>query len=252
MKYCLIFDADDTLWENMVHFESAIEDFLALVAEFIHPAKLGGLSREEVLDVLNELEKESIPIRGYGSRHFVNSLKDTFRHLHAGGEAGVYLDAIDAIGERLLNHPVQVRPGVTDTLDLLRGRHRLMLFTKGDVAEQSSKVERSGLRQHFDCVEIASEKNADAYHQLVARHVLDRELTFMIGNSPRSDVLPALAAGLWAVFVPHPNTWAHEHDEVTPHPRLLHAQSVSEVPALLARIAAAQASVTPADPETRE
>ena len=240
MKHCLIFDADDTLWENNIHFETAIEEFFHLITGLMSPARTDGLDRQGVLRLLNELELESIPLRGYGSRHFVNSLKDTFRHLYGGRDGAVYLDAIDQIAHRLLNHPIQVMPGVEATLDLLRRNYRLMLFTKGDVEEQSSKIERSGLKGHFDRVEIAPEKNADAYHELVSRHLLDRDVTFMIGNSPRSDVLPALAAGLWAVFVPHPHTWQLEHEEVLPHPRLLQAQSISELPSLLGQILSSQ------------
>jgi len=229
MKKCLIFDADDTLWENNIYFERAIEEFLELILP-IAP------KRECVLGVLNEVEKESIPLWGYGSRNFINSLVETFRRLYGEHDGAGYLSAIEQIGERLLNHPMDIIPGVSSTLESLRERYRLMLFTKGDVEEQSSKVDRSGLKGHFDCIEITEEKTTDAYHELVQRHILDRDFTFMVGNSPRSDVLPALRAGLWAVFVPHPHTWDLEHEEVEPHPRLLVAQSLRDLPSLLAEL----------------
>jgi putative hydrolase of the HAD superfamily len=240
----LIFDADDTLWENNIFFEAAIEEFLEVLAGVICPEHPVARDRDCVRNLLMEIELESIPLNGYGSQHFINSLKETFRRIHNGADGSVYLQAIDQIGDRLLQHPVRLMPGVENILEHLRQHNRLMLLTKGDVMEQSGKVERSGLKDHFDEVEIVSEKDTAAYHALVERHALNRENTFMIGNSPRSDVLPALDAGLWAVFVPHEHTWELEHDEerlrfvqhIQPHPRLLVAQSLHDLPALLATV----------------
>jgi putative hydrolase of the HAD superfamily len=242
---CLIFDADDTLWENNIYFEAAIEEFLDLISDCIAPLNRIAPGRREVLDLLNEIESQSIPQRGYGSRHFVNSLRETFRRIfhgtgqggkNGGGNGEGYLSGIDQIGDRLIHHPIDILPEVSSTLEALRRRYRLMLFTKGDYEEQSSKVARSGLEEHFDRIEIVREKDARAYHELVLRHSLERHSTFMVGNSPRSDVLPALKAGLWAIFVPHAHTWNLEHEDLSPHPRLLTAQSLGELPELLARV----------------
>jgi putative hydrolase of the HAD superfamily len=233
MRKCLIFDADDTLWENNIYFEAAIEEFLNLVRPF-------ACGPQRVLALLREVEQELIPLRGYGSRNFIHALGETFRRLYDGKDGVDYHRGIERIGERLLNHPMQIMPEAQSTLQLLSARHRLMLFTKGDFQEQSSKLSRSGLQEHFAQVEIAIEKNTAAYHDLVLRHSLDRESTFMVGNSPRSDVLPALEAGLWAVFVPHPHTWELEHEEVKPHPRLLQAQSLRELPSLLQELSQLQ------------
>ncbi|MBI2815823.1 MAG: HAD family hydrolase [Acidobacteria bacterium] len=243
-KKCLIFDADDTLWENNIYFEAAIEEFLDLTADLIGPTSTVAPHREAVLDILREIEIESIPRCGYGSCHFVNSLRETFRHLYTGTDGIEYLRGIDGIEERLINHPMVLMPDVAPTLEALRRSYRLLVFTKGDQEEQAGKVERSGLKHYFDEVEITREKHIDAYHELVERHILDRDCTIMIGNSPRSDILPALDAGLWAVFVPHTHTWDFEHEaerlrlvmKVEPHPRLLVAQSLSEIPSLLARV----------------
>jgi putative hydrolase of the HAD superfamily len=248
---CLIFDADDTLWENNIYFEAAIEEFLSLVSELLTPLNVATSGRQAAIDLLNDIERASIPQFGYGSRHFVDSLRETFRRVFEGdtgrangpgfqnsrqAQAAGYLRSIGEIGERLISHPIEVSPHVLSTLDVLRSRHRLMLFTKGDFDEQSYKLDRSGLKDHFDRIEIVREKDTEAYHSLVLRHSLERRSTFMIGNSPRSDVLPALEAGLWAVFVPHPHTWQHEHDEVEPHPRLLVAESLGDVPSLLEQV----------------
>ncbi len=238
---CLIFDADDTLWENNIYFEAAIEDFLELTSSLYGPRNSAAPGPSAVLDLLNQIESESIPQWGYGSRHFVNSLRETFRRVFRGSEDGEgneepYLSAIGRIGERLFHHPINIMPEVSSTLEALRDRYRLMLFTKGDYEEQSSKVSRSGLEEHFDRIEIVREKDTGAYHDLVLRHSLHCHSTFMVGNSPRSDVLPALEAGLWAIFVPHAHTWKLEHEDLDPHPRLLTAQSLGELPALLAQV----------------
>ena len=232
MENWLIFDADDPLWENNIYFEKALEEFLTLLQPVTR-------DRPRVRNLLNEIERESIPRQGYGSLNFIGALEETFRRLYAGqdsaGQDGVaYLDAIRRIGDRLLHHPIDLLPGVFPTLQILRRRHRLMLFTKGDAEEQSGKLLRSGLQDCFDRVEVAEEKDVGAYRELILRHSLDGNFTCMVGNSPRSDVLPALAAELWAIFVPHPNTWELEHQEVEPHPRLLHAESIQEIPSLLA------------------
>jgi putative hydrolase of the HAD superfamily len=229
----LIFDADDTLWENNIFFERAIEEFLELL-EAVAPD--GAVVRQ----TLREVECECIPKGGYGSRNFIYALKETCCRLYSGRDGAAYLKGIEEIGERLLNHPLHVRPGVAATLAVLRDQHRLMVFSKGDFQEQYGKLQRSGLRGFFDRVIIAEEKDTAAYQALAREHELPLEHTYMIGNSPRSDVAPALAAGLWAVFLPHPNTWDYEDQPVEPHPRLLRAQSFEELPALLRSHAAPQ------------
>ena len=228
MRRCLIFDADDTLWENNVYFERAIAEFL----ELMQPVRADAAA---VRAVLRQVEMELIPVGGYGTRNFICALRETCCRLYQGSDGAASLQAIEEIGERLLNHPLDLRPGVLSTLPLLNQRYRLMMFSKGDLQEQSGKLERSGLRRFFDQVVIVPEKDTSAYSLLVREHALHPERTFMIGNSPRSDVLPALAAGLWAVFLPHPNTWDYEEHPVNDHPRLLRAESFDHLPALLAR-----------------
>ncbi len=228
MENWLLFDADDTLWENNIYFEKALEEFLILLQPVTR-------DRLRVRNLLDEIERESIPRRGYGSMNFIGALEETFRQIYEGKDGVAYLDAIRRIGNRLLHHPIDLLPGVLPTLQLLRRCHRLMLFTKGDAEEQSGKLNRSGLQSCFDLVAVVEEKNAGAYRELMLRHSLHEDATCMVGNSPRSDVLPALAAGLWAIFIPHPNTWELEHQEVEPHSRLLHAESIQEIPSLLSR-----------------
>ena len=213
----LIFDADDTLWENNVYFERAVDAFL----DYLDHA---ALSRDEVRAVLDEIERANFAVRGYGSRAFAANLRQAYEHLaerHIDEES---LAAVMGFGERILAQELELIPGVEETLAALAPRHDLTLLTKGHPEEQTLKIGRSGLAGFFRHAEVVPEKDAAAYHALVARLGLDPARTWMVGNSPRSDINPALAAGLNAVFVPHPATWRLEHEEVAvppPNQRLL-------------------------------
>ena len=229
MHKCLIFDADDALWENNVYFLRAIEEFLEVIADI-------AADREEILRVLTQVERELIPQGGYGTGNFLKALKETFRRFYAGADGAGTLSNIEEIGTRLRSHPMQLLPGVSAILAELRQKHRLMVFTKGEHGEQTRKVMRSGLQEYFDWVEIVREKDTAAYHGLIKTRGLRPNRTVMIGNSPRSDVTPSLAAGLWAIYIPHPHTWDLEHEDVEHHPRLFKANSIHEVPALVERI----------------
>ena len=123
-----------------------------------------------------------------------------------------------SLGEKVRQMPIEYLPGVRETLSVLRERRRLILFTKGDYSEQSDKVERSGARAFFHEVEVTAEKREGDYHRLIEQHAIVRESSWMVGNSVRSDINPALKAGLGAVFIPHPQTWSLEHEEVEAAP----------------------------------
>jgi putative hydrolase of the HAD superfamily len=207
MKTTLIIDADDTLWENNVHFESATETFLDLVEE-------RGGSREKAVALLPRIEHRNIPIHGYGSRGFSLSLMETLEEITGAPTTSEDRERILALGERVRRMPIQYLPGVVETLTVLKEHHRLILFTKGDPQEQRDKVERSGAMVYFHHAEVTSEKRPDDYRRLVESHALDRDESWMVGNSPRSDINPALEVGLGAVYIPHPNTWSLEHEEV--------------------------------------
>jgi len=229
-------DADDTLWENNIYFQRAIGEFVQLVAPFAPDSR-------EIHRVLSQVEREHIPQRGYGSRNFIDALHETCRRFYAGEDGQAYFGAIEQIGKRLLQHPIELLPGVASTLERLRPYHRLLLFTKGDRDEQCDKLERSGLRPFFERVEVVEEKDTAAYAELIRLHGIRPECSAMVGNSPRSDVLPALAAGLWAIFIPHPHTWEMEEERIEPHERLLVAPAFSELPAVLTRVRLESGSV---------
>ncbi|HXZ26823.1 MAG TPA: HAD family hydrolase [Terriglobales bacterium] len=203
----LLVDADDTLWENNIYFERAIASFIS----FLNHREY---SPAQVREVLNEVERECILRHGYGLHSFAHALVDTFERLAVEPLTPALHETIRGIAHAIAEHPVEVLPGVAETLDYLAGRHHLILMTKGDFAEQSGKVERSGLKEYFAAVEIVAEKDAPTYRQVVSKYDLAAEFTWMVGNSPKSDVNPALAAGLNAVFVPHDMTWVLEHEEV--------------------------------------
>lgn len=213
----LLIDADDTLWENNIYFERAIADFISFLN---HRER----TPAEVRLILNEVEREAIVTHGYGLRSFTHSLVKTFERLSVEPITPALHETIHGFARTIAEQPVQFLPKVRETLTYLSERHQLILVTKGDFAEQKRKVERSGLNHHFRAVEILSEKNAAAYQKIVEHHQLTKARTWMIGNSPKSDINPALAAGLNAIFVPHDDTWVLEHEELaeaTPPSRLL-------------------------------
>ena len=203
----LLIDADDTLWENNIYFERAIAQFISFLDHKTHTA-------EQVREVLNEVERGNIVRHGYGLHSFAHALVETFEQLTVDPVTPELHARIKAIAQEIAEHPVQLIAGVPETLAYLADKHHLIVLTKGDITEQSGKVSRSGLAEYFAAVEIVAEKNIEAYRSMVEKYGLTHERTWMIGNSPKSDINPALAAGMNAVFVPHDNTWILEHEEV--------------------------------------
>jgi putative hydrolase of the HAD superfamily len=203
----LLIDADDTLWENNVFFEQVIDEFLTFLERYNYP-------RDYTRHILNETERRNIRQHGYGVRSFGRSLEDTYVALAGHRAERAKVVEIHERVKELENIPPRVLDGVTETLGYLSERHRLILFTKGEAAEQAAKVEQSGLQIHFEAIEIVPEKDVATYRTLVNRHHVVKSRGWMIGNSPRSDINPAIEAGLNAVFIPHPSTWNLEHEEV--------------------------------------
>jgi putative hydrolase of the HAD superfamily len=203
MNCHLVIDADDTLWENNIYFERAFDDFYDFLAH-------SSFTREQVRAIFDEMEIANIRVNGYGSVNFARNLTNCYRHLAERHIHDHDIQHILALGQRILDQPIELMPGVPATLAYLSGRHSLTLFTKGDHEEQRLKVERSGIGHYFARTAIVREKDVAAYQRLVEEHSLDPAVTWMIGNSPKSDINPALAAGLGAVFIPHAHTWTLE------------------------------------------
>jgi putative hydrolase of the HAD superfamily len=222
----LLIDADDTLWENNIYFERTIADFI----ERLNHQHMSPL---EVRLFLNDVERETILERGYGSHSFAHSLVTCFERLALQPITPELHEFIWGFAHRVSTSELEIIAGVPETLEYLnRCGHHLIVMTKGNIAEQSGKVERSGLKDYFAAVEIVAEKNAPSYREIVAKYEFDRQLTWMVGNSPKSDINPAMAAGINAVFVPHDNTWVLEHETVNPAPdgvRLLQVESFASL-----------------------
>lgn len=218
----LIFDADDTLWENNIYFERAFDDF----CDYLDHSRLTPF---EIRAVLDEIEIVNRELHGYGALNFGRNLGQCYQRLcerHIGPDD---LARVMSFAERILEQPVELIEGVSETLAQLASRHELMLFTKGTVDEQQMKVDASGLGQYFSHVAIVREKNAASYSELVASRGLVPEVSWMVGNSPRSDINPALETGLGAVYVPHPRTWSLEHEEVRGNGRLITVERLTDL-----------------------
>ena len=211
----LLIDADDTLWENNIYFERAIAAFIGYLNHHEYtPA--------QVRHALNAVERETILAHGYGLTSFTRSLVTCFHRLSPAPVTDEKVQQILAFARSIEEQEMQLLPGVDQTLAELAARHRLILMTKGDQAEQASKLARSGLAAHFSSVEIVAEKDPPTYSDVIHRHELAPHTSWMIGNSIKSDINPALAAGLHAVFLFHKDTWVLEHADLDPAPQGQH------------------------------
>ena len=218
----LLIDADDTLWENNVYFERVI----ASVQVMLEPYRV---APEAFREHLNEVERQHIPIHGYGTVNFSRCLVTACESYLVSDPDNKLRVQVEELALQIMKQPLEILDGVGETLAYLSSRHSLYLLTKGHREEQARKIESSGLSRYFQGVEIVAEKTIDTYLHLLDRHRWESPSTWMIGNSPRSDINPALGAGINAVFIPHSFTWALEHEEPMQHPRLLQLRSFSEL-----------------------
>jgi putative hydrolase of the HAD superfamily len=196
----LLIDADDTLWENNIYFERAFDEFVSFLDHSL-------LTPEQIRSALDEIELANIKIHGYGAQNFARNLCQCYERLVERdiqpGDAGRIME----LANNIMSEPIELIEGVQETLEYLSVRHDLTLFTKGHPEEQKLKVDRSGLGIYFGHSAIVREKDAPTYEALLVERQLNPSYTWMVGNSPKSDINPALEAGLNAVFVPHDRTW---------------------------------------------
>ena len=223
------FDADDTLWQNEAFFQITQDRFSALLAEYAAP--------EHLAERLVAAERRNLGHYGFGIKGFVLSMIETA--IEVTGErvpAHVIRQLIEA-GQEMLAHPIELLPGARETVEALAGGFRLVLITKGDLLDQERKLAQSGLGELFHAVEIVSDKTAATYSAAFARHGSGAAQAMMVGNSLKSDVLPALAAGAWGVHVPHDLTWAYEHAEPPQGaPRFREIATLGALPGLIAAL----------------
>lgn len=203
----LIIDADDTLWENNVYFEQAFDEFVEFLAH-------STLAPAEVRGVLDQIELVNREIHGYGALNFGRNLRQCYQRLAEREISAGDLDRVMSFAQRILEQPLELIEGVPETIARLAARHELILFTKGHPEEQAYKIEVSGLAPHFRHTAIVKEKDAASFRALVEECGLAPERTWMVGNSPRSDINPALEIGLGAVYIPHARTWSLETEEI--------------------------------------
>jgi putative hydrolase of the HAD superfamily len=221
----LLIDADDTLWENNIYFERAIASFISYLDHREH-------SPAEVRERLNAVERESIAAHGYGLGSFQRSLVTCFERLSSTAATPENHARIESFARSVAEAEIELLPGVAELLPELGRRHRLILMTKGNEGEQADKLSRSGLGHHFSAIEIPREKDPGAYADVIRRHGLDPARTWMIGNSPKSDINPALAAGLHACYIHHAETWVLERaalDQPRAGRTLLEVRSFAEL-----------------------
>ena len=216
-------DADDTLWHTETIFRLTHDRFVALLAD--HG------DRDTIEARMAETERRNLRLYGYGVKGFTLSMIETAMELTGGEAPPAVVREILAAGREMLAHPVETLPGVDEALAALSEKYRLVLITKGDLMDQERKVAASGLGDLFAAVEIVSEKTATTYAQVFARHGTGAEEAVMAGNSMKSDVLPALDAGAFAVHIPYAITWAHElADAPEDHARYGALETISALP----------------------
>ena len=215
----IAFDADDTLWINEYHYRNAELRFCEKMKKYI--------SEDEANELLLKREKMNLPLLGYGSKPFIISLVETGIEISKGTISNDEILELIEIGKDTIGKPIELMPEVENILSTLSSRYPLILATKGDLKEQESKIERSGLEKYFSAIEILSEKNRDSYSRIIKKHSVNPENFLMVGNSFKSDILPVLEIGGNAIYIPSEIIWAHEVAEEIEHPRLKKAGRLS-------------------------
>jgi putative hydrolase of the HAD superfamily len=220
------FDADDTLWQNEQFYQLTEKHFTTLLADYAGGMQISGR--------LLEAEKRNLSYYGFGIKGFTLSMIETAIEITEGNVPAKIIAEILDIGRDLLSHPVETMPYVHETLEALSGTYLLVLITKGDLFDQERKLAQSGLGDFFDAVEIVSDKTAVTYRRIFAKVGGGPERAMMVGNSLKSDIVPAIAAGSYGVFVPHALTWVLEHvDEPKDAPRFRKIEHLGELRALI-------------------
>lgn len=224
------FDADDTLWQNEKLFRLTQARFAELLADFTEP--------DHLMDRLLAAEARNIGHYGFGVKGFVLSMIETAIEVTDERVPAPVIHELLLAGREMLSHPIELMPHARAAIETLAADFRILLITKGDLLDQERKLAQSGLGELFDGVEIVSDKTAPRYTEIFARHGTGAERAMMVGNSLRSDVIPAIEAGAWGVFVPHDLTWELEHAEPPRgHGRFAELQHLGELPRLITRLA---------------
>ncbi len=220
----IAFDADDTLWVNEYHYRKAEERFAEMMAPYC--------DYDTANNALLRVEKNNLPLLGYGSKPFIISLIETGIELSGGTLSNEQILKLIKIGKDTIGQQIELYPKVERVLEYLSSLFPLVLATKGDLKEQESKVERSGLKKFFSGVEIMSEKTTESYLKIIEENKIAPENFLMVGNSYKSDIKPVLEIGGYAVYVPSEIIWAHEVEEERDHPNLVKLESLERIVSL--------------------
>lgn len=227
----IAFDADDTLWHNLIHFERTEQKFGALFS--------GHAAAQDATRHLMEMEKRNIKLYGFGVKSFTLSMIESAIEITGGKVEAETISKLIAMGREMLDHEIELLPHVEDTLKALHKDFKLLLVTKGDLHHQERKVLASGLAHYFEGVEIVSDKKPATYEKICKRYGGRVSHTLMAGNSIKSDVLPMIHAGGYGCYVPFEITWDHEHEDVPKHtPRYFEVEDLRGVVELARKITA--------------
>ena len=225
------FDADDTLWQNEKYFRLTEEGVTSLLSEYS--------THENLKEVLLRTEAANLRHYGFGIKGFVLSMIETAIEVTQGRIPAAIIRQILDLGKELQSHPIELMPGAGEVIETVSGTHSIVLITKGDLLDQERKLAQSGLGDMFDGVEIVSDKTVDVYRRAFSEHGDGPERAMMVGNSVKSDVVPAIQSGSWGVLVPHDLTWELEHAEIPEqHPRFRRITRLGDLPELIEGISA--------------
>jgi putative hydrolase of the HAD superfamily len=225
------FDADDTLWQNEQFFRLTEGRFADLLTGYAEP--------DDLMKRLLEAEKRNLEFYGFGIKGFILSMIETAIEVTDGEVPAKVIGSILSVGREMLRHPIEPIPHAREAIEELTGRYKLILITKGDLFDQERKLAQSSLGELFDAIEIVSDKSAATYQRIFTRHADGPANAMMIGNSLKSDVVPAIEAGAWGVYVPHELTWVLEHvEEPVDAPRYRRLEHLGQLAGLIEEIEA--------------
>lgn len=218
----IAFDADDTLWINEPYFQEAEKEFCVLLEDF--------LPQHSISQELFKTEMKNLHLYGYGVKGFMLCMIETVSRVSDGTASMQLINRTIEIGQELLQRPIELLDGVTETLDTLKGKYRLVVATKGDLLDQERKLKNSGLQEYFHHIEIMSDKKESDYQKLLKHLDCQPEHFLMLGNSIKSDVLPVLEIGGFAAHIPYHVTWSHElHEHHLEHENFMELKNIDEV-----------------------
>jgi putative hydrolase of the HAD superfamily len=226
------FDGDDTLWHSEGYYQHANAEFALIIGRYVD------LGDRQVHDTMLATERRNLKLFGYGAKGMALSMVETAITLTEGRITACDIHRLIELGKDVLQHPVELLPGIREAVEAVAQHHAVVLITKGDLFHQEKKVAQSGLAELFRRIEIVSEKNTDTYRRVLAEFKLQPAQFAMVGNSLRSDIEPVVRLGGWGIHVPYHVTWAHEleHDLGDDNPHVVTVDAPSAIPVAVAQL----------------